>query len=305
MAFNFGGAISGGMGGAATAGALGLGAATGGVGLIPWAVGTGLAGALGGGLMGGGGGKSGYTPYQFLQNPQYSWRQGDLKTVSDSARTNIESIMAGEVPWWNQRLADTYRSQSNRNLRNQFYGLPGDRAGSVVGLAEQAAAQTGLGAPAMMQHMGRASQNYMQQLLDIEDTINRYQMESVPSLLSNQQQMILQSPEGPSGTWVGGQSYSIPGSNVGQSIGQIGSLLSQLNLKPASLGGTTNEITGGGYGSYASDANYTPWGTYVGTGNPINGAPVGSNIGGQYWDQTLANQGVTPQPGVYGFKFGQ
>jgi hypothetical protein len=140
---------------------------------------------LGGMMAGDGGMEQGYDIYE----PEaYEYGVPMLETQADWYNQELARLQRGELPSYLQSALPQMRQMMVDPLYRSYYGTPGDRSQSVIGAAQQAGAQMGLGAKPVMAQVNKAAE----QAAFEEQQIDKYLAGIVPSYMQTQQNTVLQ-----------------------------------------------------------------------------------------------------------------
>lgn len=235
--FNTGGALGGAATGALTGAKIGALAG-------PFsAVGAGIGGIAGGLLGGFGGGRGGgnvadqqgqFFPPQpvVIRLPQFDFDEPRLRAFSDFAKQNIESIGAGGLPLFLERFLPTIQSGLQRQLRNQTFGIPGQRELAVIPQIESSAARLGVGPGAAARRTDRALARFSEQAQRIDEFIASESLKGTQQTIRDVGTISASIPQGPPAQAAILEGFSVGGGGQGQvslaeQIGQSG-LLDQI-----------------------------------------------------------------------------
>jgi len=248
MAFNWGGAGAGAIGGFTAGSAIG-GPPGAGIGLI--------AGGIMGGLSGNadqGGGYQYFEP-QAIIHPQYSFTEPRLNLTSDFISQNIERMMAGEFPAYYQSAIPQIRESMERPLR-QMYGFGGYGGGqtgggggggswsggierpygpTIMDMTREQGAATGAGPKATMAATNKAMMRYEDKMKAIDEMITKMGVDITTRDAVAFPQLSSQMPKGPDVTIMGPHGFAIGGSG-GSGMSELMGALGNANLPNMSEG---------------------------------------------------------------------
>jgi hypothetical protein len=137
---------------------------------------------------------------QFVQAPQYSFTEPNLRLVSDFAAGNLQRLQAGQLPVFTQALGDIQRQQGLEQLHRRFFGGPGTFGQAVLPtqMATDVARGLGRGATAGRNIAGQLAK-YGQLSSDIDKFIAQQQFGQATQAMATLPQTLMGIPQGPAG----------------------------------------------------------------------------------------------------------
>ena len=252
------------------------------------------AGAAGAGATQGG---TGTMPYQWLQNPEYGGQSQKMATANDFYTNQIAGMNAngGQLPPALLKLLQQMQQGLSTQNREQFFGTPGQRSGSIMDSARSTGAATGAGPKATMAQTVKQLGNFQSAEKQIMDYIAGLGVQQGANWMNSILGNANAAPQGPQGQWGGGQQYTTQGTNPWGDMGK-----QMMTAAPWMNGGALNGFFGQQGGTTGVQSPSGSAGQFTNMGVPVQGP---QNVGSDIPSWMRNTSAAAPSTGNKNFRF--
>lgn len=229
---------------------------------------------------------------QVITMPQYSFTEPRLNLTSDFITQNLQNMMEGKLPAYYEAARPKMREAAGRDLKETYFGRPGERAG-LTQMAQEVGASSGLGPKGTQAQVSKQFKDYSRKEQQIDEFLTQLGVDVAREGAMAFPQMSTGMPAGPQSTVIGPYAYggneqpSQLGGFLGQIAGSLPSLMKQggegenpiQSLLASIFGGKngTEDIQHSG-GGFDMPIEYPGWGSSEPGGFSGFNAPGWGNV---------------------------